>query len=51
MLTAALGTDASIIVAPVAESSAAVESQHRETWARAIGRLADPRVYLETGAT
>ena len=50
-LRRALGTDASIIVAPVAESSAAVESQHRETWARAIGRLADPRVYLETGAT
>ena len=50
-LRRALGTDASIIVAPVAESSAPVESQHRETWARAIGRLADPRVYLETGAT
>ena len=50
-LRRALGNDASIIVAPVAESASAVEPQHRETWARAIGRLADPHLYLETGAT
>ncbi len=50
-LRRALGVEASIIVAPVAESAAAVEPQHRETWARAIGRLADPHLYLETGAT
>ena len=50
-LRRALGSDASIIVAPVAESASAVEPQHRETWARAIGRLADPHLYLETGAT
>jgi hypothetical protein len=49
-LRRALGPDASIVVSPVAEASTGVEPGHRETWARAIGRIADPRLYLETGA-
>ena len=50
-LREALGTDASIVVAPVAEmAGSAVAKSYRETWARVIDRIADPRLYLETGA-
>ncbi len=49
-LRGAVGPDASIIVSPVAEAASGVEPVQRETWARAIGRIADPRLYLETGA-
>ena len=49
-LRSALGTEASIVVSPVAEGADGVAQSQRETWARAIGRVADPRLYLETGA-
>ena len=49
-LRSALGDSASIVVSPIAEGTKSVEQSQRETWARAIGRIADPRLYLETGA-
>ncbi len=49
-LRARVGAAASIVVAPVAESASGVDAVQRETWSRAIARLADPRLYLETGA-
>ncbi len=49
-LRARVGSRASIVVAPVAESASGVDAVQRETWSRAIARLADPRLYLETGA-
>lgn len=44
------GPDASIVVTPVAETVEPAGEVERDTWARAVGRLADPRVYVETGA-
>src|SRR5690606_23940657 len=44
------GPDASIVVTPVAETVEPAGDVERDTWARAVGRLADPRVYVETGA-
>ncbi|HEX6992682.1 MAG TPA: DUF2868 domain-containing protein [Gammaproteobacteria bacterium] len=44
------GPDASIVVAPVAETVEPAADVERDTWARAVGRLADPKVYVETGA-
>jgi hypothetical protein len=40
----------SIVVAPVPEGAREVSALERETWVRATGRLADPRLYVETGA-
>ena len=45
-----VGPDASIVVTPIAEHDGAIDETQRQTWARAIGRTADPRVYLEAGA-
>ncbi|MBN1238164.1 MAG: DUF2868 domain-containing protein [Gammaproteobacteria bacterium] len=42
--------DASIVVTPVSEDRGDVTAIERDTWAQAIGRLTDPRLYLETGA-
>lgn len=39
----------SIVVTPVAEGLREVTSVERDTWARAVARLADPHVYLEAG--
>ncbi|MGE0383197.1 MAG: DUF2868 domain-containing protein [Gammaproteobacteria bacterium] len=44
------GAAATIIVTPVPEATRTVSDTQRDTWARAVGRLADPRLYLETGA-
>jgi hypothetical protein len=44
------GPSASIVVAPVAESAEPPGEVERDTWARAVGRMADPHVYVETGA-
>jgi hypothetical protein len=45
-----IGDAVTIIVTPVPERTHAVSDTERDTWARAVGRLADPRLYLETGA-
>jgi hypothetical protein len=46
-----IGAAASIIVAPVPDGPRAVNDVERATWTRAIARLADPRLYVETGAS
>ena len=48
-LRARVGPDASIIVTPIAEAGGAIDDSQLKTWARAVGRIADPRVYLEQG--
>jgi hypothetical protein len=45
-----VGTAASIMVAPVPERAREVSSVELETWMRAMGRLADPHLYVETGS-
>lgn len=49
-LRAALGPGASILVTPVAEDERAPSDVEADVWSRAVGRLADPEVYLEVGA-
>ena len=41
---------ASILVTPVPEGAREVSPLERETWMRALGRLADAHLYVETGA-
>jgi hypothetical protein len=43
------GSAVSIVVAPVPDGPRAVTDVERATWTRAIARLADPRLYVETG--
>jgi hypothetical protein len=40
----------SIVVAPVPDGPRAVSDVERATWTRAVARLADPKLYVETGA-
>jgi hypothetical protein len=44
-----VGPEHSIVVAPVADEARAVTSVEHETWARAVGRLRDPKLYVEAG--
>jgi hypothetical protein len=44
-----VGRDASIVVSPIAAADGEIDETQRQTWARAVGRVADPRVYLEVG--
>jgi hypothetical protein len=45
-----VGPAHSIVVAPVADEARAVTAVEHETWARAVGRLRDPKLYVEAGA-
>lgn len=45
-----VGPDTSIVVTPVAEAAEPAGEVELDTWSRAVGRLADPRVYVEAGA-
>jgi hypothetical protein len=45
-----VGASASIIVVPVPDGAGAVSDVERATWTRAIGRLGDPKLYVEAGA-
>jgi hypothetical protein len=45
-----IGAAVSIVVAPVPDGPRAVSDVERATWTRAVGRLADPKLYVETGA-
>lgn len=45
-----LGSAASIVVAPVPEAGGGVTEGERATWTRAIARLGDPHMYVETGS-
>ena len=44
------GAERSIVVAPVADGAHALSAVEHETWARAVGRLRDPKLYVEAGA-
>lgn len=48
-LRALVGKAASIVVVPVPDGERAVTEVERATWQRAIGRLADPKLYVEAG--
>ena len=41
--------DSAIVVAPVPDGARAVTGVERDTWTRAIARLGDPKLYVETG--
>ena len=41
--------DSAIVVAPVPDGPRAVTDVERDTWTRAVGRLGDPKLYVETG--
>ncbi len=45
-----IGPTTSIVIAPVPDGPRAVNEVERATWQRAIAQLADPRIYVETGA-
>lgn len=45
-----IGAASSIVVAPVPDGPRSVTDVERATWTRAIARLADPKLYVETGA-
>jgi hypothetical protein len=45
-----VGPEHSIVVAPIADEARTVTSVEHETWARAVGRLRDPKLYVEAGA-
>ena len=45
-----VGASASIIVVPVPDGARAVSDVETATWTRAIGRLRDPKLYVEAGA-
>jgi hypothetical protein len=45
-----IGSGVSIVVAPVPDGPRAVSDVERATWTRAVARLADPKLYVETGA-
>jgi hypothetical protein len=44
-----MGPATSIVVAPVPDGPRAVTDVERATWTRAIARLPDPKLYVETG--
>jgi hypothetical protein len=45
-----VGPEHSIVVAPVGDGERRVTDVEHETWARAVGRLRDPKLYVEAGA-
>lgn len=46
-----VGQAPSIVVVPIADGARAVTDVERATWQRAMARLADPKLYVETGST
>jgi hypothetical protein len=42
-----VGPEHSIVVAPIADEARTVTGVEHETWARAVGRLRDPKLYVE----
>ncbi|HEX5421844.1 MAG TPA: DUF2868 domain-containing protein [Gammaproteobacteria bacterium] len=49
-LRRALGPASSVLVTPIAEDERCVNAVETDIWGRALGRLADPQVFLEVGA-
>lgn len=46
----AVGSACSIVVAPIGAAGAPAAEPQRATWARWVGRIADPALYMESGA-
>ena len=46
-----VGPGVPLVVAPVPDGPRAVTPVERATWTRALARLADPKLYVETGAS
>lgn len=49
-LRAALGPACSIVVVPVGPNGVLADEVQRSTWARWVGRIVDPALYMESGA-
>jgi hypothetical protein len=49
-LRSRVGDEHSIVVAPMADGARAITELEHDTWARAVGRLRDPRLYVEANA-
>lgn len=49
-LRTALGPACSIIVVPIGPEGTAANEPQRTTWGRWVGRIADPALYMESGA-
>ena len=49
-LRAAVGSACSIIVVPIGPAGASADEAQRTTWSRWVGRIADPALYMESGA-
>jgi hypothetical protein len=47
---AAVGPACSIVVVPIGPAGAPADEAQRTTWSRWIGRIADPALYMESGA-
>lgn len=45
----ALGPTSSIVIVPVGPGGAVADAPQRATWARWVGRIADPALYVESG--
>jgi hypothetical protein len=50
MLRAAVGPACSIVVVPIGAAGVPADEAQRTTWARWVGRIADPALYMESGA-
>lgn len=48
-LRAAVGAACSIVVVPIGAAGGTADEPQRMTWARWIGRIADPALYMESG--
>ena len=49
-LRAALGPACSIVVVPIGAAGTTADEPQRMTWARWVGRIGDPAIYMESGA-
>ncbi len=49
-LRAAVGPACSIVVVPIGPAGAPSDETQRATWSRWVGRIADPALYMESGA-
>ena len=49
-LRAAVGPACSIVVVPIGPAGALADEAQRTTWSRWVGRIADPALYMESGA-
>jgi Protein of unknown function (DUF2868) len=49
-LRAAVGPACSIVVVPIGPAGAPADEAQRTTWSRWVGRIADPALYMESGA-